>query len=160
MAAISLLNRLFGNPKSGMPTEGALDSAQEMPDEVANEAVSSPMDQVNDGDAKSGGVDLEDVDSLLTQPVEELSENEGSPDMTLLDAEKAPENEENEQQGQGGNNLLSNLFEQEMEEEDLLRNTLIASLTEISLREILDAGEEVKAMIQEWQQKIDKKGAP
>ena len=54
-------------------------------------------------------------------------------------------------ESKGGDGLLDNLFEQEEESEESPVRSLIASLPDIPVEEVLSAVEEVKALMHEWQ---------
>jgi len=96
----------------------------------------------------------EDLSTLLGKVDDE--EEEGEPteegqNDSLSDLFSKDEEEEGEQTEEGQSDSLADLFSQDEEEENPLAG-LIASLPNLTAKEVLDELEEIKAMVLEWQQ--------
>ena len=123
----------------------------------AADALLTPMGGVNEGgltqdvdialDAASNTDEKDEakMKDVFTQPAEpEAVATSEEPSLGSKDEVAEPESK-------GGDGLLDNLFEQEDEEEESPVRSLIASLPDISVDEVLSAVEEVKALMHEWQ---------
>ena len=87
---------------------------------------------------------------VLSQPAEPEAVA-ASEEPSVESKEESGKEEIAEPESKGGDGFLDNLFDQEDEEEETSVHSLIASLPDISVDEVMSAVEEVKALMNKWQ---------
>jgi hypothetical protein len=109
------------------------------------DALLTPMGDgaVNAGQVSAGG----NVDNEIT--LEGIVDEENKDELKDV-FESSPEAEASG--GKGKDDFMSGLFDQEEEEEESPVQMLIASLPDIALEEVVNAADEVKTLMLEWQQ--------
>ena len=121
--------------------------------EKTEEELRQFSDTVNSSDEDKDEAEIEDV---LAQPESEISDRprkgpeDEEKDLSIL-LGNADEEEEGEQENEGESDSLSNLFNQDEEVINPLMD-LIASLPDVTARELLAEAQEVSAIILEWRQ--------
>jgi len=109
------------------------------------DALLTPMGDgaVNAGQVSAGG----NVDNEIT--LEGIVDEENKDELKDV-FESSPEAEASGDKGK--DDFMSGLFDQEEEEEESPVQMLIASLPDIALEEVVNAADEVKTLMLEWQQ--------
>lgn len=121
-------------------------------------------------EADAGEVTAEATDSILTQAGDEVNESEEnkeateSPPVSMVEVTEfeqvsavneaggeAEEKPEAAPEAEGGDSLMANLFAQAEQKEETPLDSLIASLPDVTIEELLDELDEIKVIMRGWQ---------
>ncbi|MBI2868682.1 MAG: hypothetical protein HYX96_02510 [Chloroflexi bacterium] len=142
MSNSSILQKLFGARNGGAPRPGAGVSYPDVPEVPASGTPPEPVEKTAEA---------------LLQPVslaERPPEAQVTVSLTDIMLPTVPSPEPGAGPSPGAGDAFSDLFEHHDDEDDKARSILLSSLPAVTMQDVLQASETVKALLVQWQRDL------